>query len=235
MAAYDYLEIGHAPDVKDPSERRWYRFFEIIPGALAWVTLITIVVLAFWAPVFAALFIIAFDIYWLVKTIYLSVHMNASFRAMRANQKRDWGREVAAVRAQASELGGIGADDLYHMVILPFYKEPKRIVREAVVSLLRANWSNRRMIVVLTAEERGGPESHQTALDIEKEFGSQFVKFIATQHPDGLPGELRGKGSNERWAGKKGRQAVDELGIPHERVIVSVFDVDTMVPSDFFA
>lgn len=235
MNEYDYLEIGHAPDVKDPSERRWYRFYEILPGAFAWLTLIAVVVVSFVAPVFAALFIIAFDIYWLVKTIYLSVHMNASFRLMRANQRRDWSQEVRSVRSSDPILGDIGADDLYHMVILPFYREPKRIVRESVESLSKSNWPNKRMIIVLTAEERGGPESYRTAQDVEREFGHQFARFIITRHPADIPGELAGKGSNEKWAGKKGREAVDEMGIPHENVIVSVFDVDTVVPADFFS
>lgn len=235
MSTYDYLEIGHAPDISDASERRRYRMFEILPGALAWLTLIGVVLLAFWTPAAAALFIIAFDVYWLIKTIYLSVHMNASFRLMRANLRRDWSAEISGVCAKAPELNNIGADDLYHMVILPFYQEPRRIVQEAVSSLLKANWPAERMIVVLTAEERGGPESARAAEAVKEELGHHFLKFITTVHPDGIPGELRGKGSNERWAGRKGKEAVDELGIPYERVIVSVFDVDTVVPADFFA
>lgn len=235
MPEYDYLEIGHAPDISDASERRRYRMLEILPGALAWLSLIGVVVLALWTPAAAALFIIAFDLYWLTKTIYLSVHMNASFRLMRANQKRDWSDEVRHVRAHAPELNDIGAQNLYHMVILPFYQEPHRIVQEAVASLLKANWDPKRMIVVLTAEERGGPEPARTAQMVKDELGHHFLKCISTVHPDGIEGELRGKGSNEKWAGKKGREAVDELGIPYEHVIVSVFDVDTVVPADFFS
>src|SRR3989344_5056982 len=49
-----------------------YRFFEIIPGALTWTTLAVVVILSATAPVFMAIFIILFDVYWLLKIIYFS-------------------------------------------------------------------------------------------------------------------------------------------------------------------
>ncbi|HXV26952.1 MAG TPA: glycosyltransferase family 2 protein [Candidatus Paceibacterota bacterium] len=235
MAYADYLEIGHAPDVAGPGGRRLYRLLEMLPGILAWATLLGVVVFAFAAPAAAAVFIIAFDVYWLIKTIYLSVHMNASFRKMRANQRRPWSAELLGLRAAAPELGGIGAGELHHLVILPFYREPHRIVRESVLALLGADWPKERMIVVLAAEARAGAEALKTAQDIRAEFGDRFLKFLVTVHPSDIPGELAGKGSNERWAGKHATAAVDGLGIPHERVIVSVFDIDTVVPAEFFA
>lgn len=235
MPDYTYLDIGHAPDVTDASDRRFYRFLEIIPGLSAWATLVAIIIASAWVPTAAAIFIIAFDIYWLVKTIYLSVHMNASFRHMRMNMKRAWGREVLTVRAHAPELGAIGAEDLTHVVILPFYREPLRIVRESIASLTGADWPGKRMIVVLAAEGRAGQEAIETAEAVRREFGDRFLRFMITVHPDDIPGELAGKGSNEKWAGRQVKNVIDELALPYEQVVVSVFDIDTVVPADFFA
>jgi len=54
-----------------------------------------------------------------------------------------------------------------------------------------------------------------------------------TMHHD-APGELAGKGANETWAGTCAKEKIiDALKIPYERVIVSVFDVDT-VPSPYY-
>ena len=235
MSERSYLEIGHAPDVTDPADFRLYRFLEILPGALAWLTLTAVIVLSAWIPTGAAIFIIAFDVYWLVKTIYLSVHMNAAFRRMRSNMRRSWGKDLETTRAMSPGLGDIGAGELVHAVILPFYREPYRIVRESISSLTGADWPNERMIVILAAEERAGEDARVVARDIEREFGDRFLRFEVTTHPGDIHGELAGKGSNEKWAGQRLQDIVDDLGIPYERVVVSVFDIDTVVPADFFA
>src|SRR3989344_1794125 len=70
------------------------RFFEILPGALAWLTLILVVVLSSQAPAFVAVFIILFDIYWLLKSLYLSFHLRSTFREMKKNLGVDWLRKL---------------------------------------------------------------------------------------------------------------------------------------------
>ena len=59
------------------------RFFEFLPGALAWGTFALMLVLSRYAPAGVAVFIILFDIYWLLKTVYLSLHLRSTFGLMR--------------------------------------------------------------------------------------------------------------------------------------------------------
>jgi hypothetical protein len=89
--------------------------------------------------------------------------------------------------------------------------------------------------VVLATEERAAPEAQITAKKIELEFGRKFFKFLITIHPKNLPGEIPGKGSNETWAAKEvKRLIIDPLKIDYKNVLVSVFDIDTQVPSEYF-
>ena len=67
-----------------------YRFYEMIPGLLAWITIILMFVLSWLTPTAVAIFIILFDIYWLFKTLYLSFHLRATFSKMRENLKINW-------------------------------------------------------------------------------------------------------------------------------------------------
>src|SRR3989304_8529832 len=112
---YYYLYFGKAADVKDPKERRLYRFFEMIPGLLAWGTLVFVFVLAWLTPVFIAFFVIAFDIYWLLKTIFLSLHLKSAFKKVRDNMEVDW-----LARLGSDKPGG---GENYHLIFLPPYKE----------------------------------------------------------------------------------------------------------------
>jgi cellulose synthase/poly-beta-1,6-N-acetylglucosamine synthase-like glycosyltransferase len=180
-----------------------------------------------------------FDTYWLLKTIYLSFHLRATFTMMRANMKVDWLSKIEALPAREHSWR-----DIYHLVILPMYNEPYEVVRESFESLVRAHYPMEKFIVVLALEERAGEAAQETGRSIEAEFGARFHKFLITTHPANLPGEIPGKGSNEAWAGRRAKEmlidplcAASAAGgrlIESKNILVSVFDVDTQVPPEYF-
>ena len=164
-----YSRIGRATELTG-RDRFIYRWLEILPGLLSWGTLAAIIVLSFTNPDWMAIFIIAFDIYWLFKTIFLSLHMRMSFNKMKANLKRNW----------TEELNKLPWQDLRHLVILPMYQESLEVVRASFLSLASISYPLDKMIAVLAIEERGGQEALDTAKAIEKEFGNNFFKFLIT-------------------------------------------------------
>ena len=235
MLEKDYLTIGRATEIADPKERRFYRFLEMLPGILSWTTIFLVVFLSWATPVFVAIFIIAFDVYWLFKTIFLSLHMRSSFRKMKANMRKNWVEELGKVEIGSEVLEKTDWRDIYHLVILPFYKEPIDVVKMGLESLSKINYPLEKLIVVLAAEEQAGEQAKAIAESIERGFGNRFFKFITTFHPAGISGELAGKGSNETFAAKIAKaEIIDKLEIPYERVVVSVFDIDTVVHPEFF-
>src|SRR3989344_3867490 len=231
----EYIHVGNAKDLTDPSDRRLFRLLEMLPGLLAWVTLLAVIAASFWLPAFAAIFIIVFDIYWLIKTVYLSLLTRSSFNRMRGHMKVNW-MERLERGGENSMLPSVGWQDLYHLVILPFYKEPYSIVRESLCALAKSNYSKDKFIVVLAAEERAGGHADEIIGQVQAEFGNTFYKLFATKHPQNIEGDLPGKGSNEAWAGVRVKEEViDPAGISYDRIVTSVFDIDTIVPPDFFA
>src|SRR3989344_8169890 len=154
-----------------------YRFLELIPGILTWATLGAVVVLSAVSPVLIAVFIIVFDVYWLFKTIYFSFHLRATFNKMRSNMKIGWLNEVKKLPLSPNSPKW---QDIYHLVILPMYKEPYDVVKESFESLRKANYPKDKFIVVLACEERGGEESKKVAEKISAEFGRGFFKFLVT-------------------------------------------------------
>src|SRR3990167_5110632 len=87
---YDYLHIGRASELSDKKDLRLYRILEIMPGFLAWFTIFLVVALSFFTPFFMAIFIIAFDVYWLIKTVYLSLHLRVSYNKLKKNMTINW-------------------------------------------------------------------------------------------------------------------------------------------------
>ena len=223
----EYLDISRAKDLENQKEKILYRLLEIFPGFLSWGTLISAILLSWLAPVVVAIFIILFDLYWLLKVSYLAFHQVVSFLQMKKNLKINWLEKLTEVK---------NWKEIYHLIILPVFKEKKEIVEESLKAILDSKYPKDKMLVVLATEERAGQEIQKTAKEIEKKFKNQFLKFLVTTHPKNLPGEVAGKGSNVAWAIKTAKEKIIEpLKIAVENIIVSNFDIDTKPEPQYFA
>ena len=63
-----------------------HRFWEIVPGAAAWATLIILVLFSRYLPAFVVIFILFYDLYWLLRVVYFFFHLSFSFREMKARK-----------------------------------------------------------------------------------------------------------------------------------------------------
>lgn len=220
-----YLHVGRASDLEG-RDRLIYRAFEMLPGVLSLSTLTLFIGLSFFAPIVAAYLTILFSIYWLFKTFYLSIHLRHNFTRVRHNLSIDWHERLSTLKYT----------HIVHLVIFPFYKEGYEILAESVKGLLESKWDPTSIVVVLAAEERAGNAAAEIALRIEQEFGSRFLACITTRHPEDLAGELPGKGSNISYAAEEARvRVLDQRKISYEHVLVSAFDVDTVVYPEYFS
>ncbi len=204
------------------------RFWEILPGASVWLTFAVLLFLSLRAPIVVAFFILFYDLYWVLKIIYLFFHLHSSFLKMRENEKVNW------ISRLQNDFGSRW-ERIHHLVILPAYKESGRVIRETINTLANANYAKSHLLIVLATEERGGDEDFHVAEKIREEFEKIFGNFIVTRHPSGVPGEIPGKGSNEAWAIKSALPKLTQLNdIQEEDVLVTVFDVDTQPGLEYF-
>lgn len=218
------FKVGRATELTG-TDRRLYRFLEIVPGVASWGTLLAVVLASIYAPFFAAYFIIAFAIYWVLKTAFLSYHLRYNWKRLRHHLALDWETMVSRF-----EYG-----HLYQVVILPFYEEPEDVLDASLASLAASKYDKKSMIIVLAAEERAGVEATKRAEMMRQKWGDKFGYFLVTVHPNGLQGEIAGKGANAAWAAEEVRTKVlDPHGILYNHAIVSIFDIDTVVYPDYF-
>lgn len=218
------FKVGRATELSG-RDRRLYRMLEILPGLASWSTLIGVILVSIYAPFFAAYFIIAFAVYWLLKTAFLSYHLRHNWKRMRYHMSLDWAQMI-----ERFEYG-----HLYQMVILPFYKEPEEVLDASLASLAAAKYDKKNMIVVLASEGRAGEEAQQVAAKMKEKWGDTFASLLVTVHPGDIAGEMAGKGSNAAWAAEEARkQILDPHGIRYNHTLVSIFDIDTVVYPDYF-
>jgi hypothetical protein len=245
------------------------RVWEILPGLQLWSVFLGSILLAFYRPVWAAVFIICFDLYWVLKAINTSVHLIASYRkfkfmvtldwekllpnlenlqefigsltkkaltAPRGLQKRYYRAEVDRI-SKLLKLGVTGKKhtDFYHLVLIPFADESFEVLDSTLSAISGTNYPKDKMLLLLAAEERAGEPAREVAAQIEKKYKNNFYKFFITYHPDGLPGEIRGKSANASFAVQSAVVELEKLGILEDQVIVSNFDSDTIVHPQYFA
>ncbi len=202
------------------------RFWEILPGAMVWTTLIVAIVLSVVKPLWMVYFIILFDLYWLVRICYFLPFLVQSWWRYRQALKRDWQKEAEVTP---------GYDDLRQIIFVPVSKEPPQIVYDTLTSILRSEYPAHRMAVVIACEGRLAENAEQVQKEISQAFAGKFDQLLFTSHPDGLPGEVRGKGSNLNWAGHQVVPGLVEKGYHPDRTVVSSFDVDTVVHPKYFS
>ena len=235
MSEY-YLRISRASDLTDKKERFLYRLFEILPGAMSWGTLILALLLSWLFPVFIAFFIILYVAFWFFRSVYFSFHLRDGYKKMKENERKDWIKELDVLSPGSYSLPVRHWREIYHLIVVAFYKESLEIIRESFNALDACDYPKEKMIVVLAAEESAGQAAKETAIAIEREFGARFFKFLITFHPASLPGEMACKASNETWAVKKVKESIlDHLQIPYENVIFSSLDADTVVFPKYFS
>lgn len=66
------------------------RCFEMIPGIILWSTFLGLFVFSFIRPVWVAIFIITYDLYWLIRVSYFSIFMLVAYRKVRTESGTRW-------------------------------------------------------------------------------------------------------------------------------------------------
>jgi hypothetical protein len=224
-----YLELSRASQIDSAKDRAFFRLFEILPGAISWSTLLFAIFFSYRAPNVVAIFIICFDLLWLVRIFYLSFHQLTSFRELQKNLKINWLQKLKTEYPRAWQ-------NIYHLIILPIYKEEIEIIESSLKGLKNCFYPKNKMMVVLATEERGGEKTKEIAQKIKEKYEKNFFRFLITSHPQNIEGEVVGKGSNVAWAQKEAKKKlIDPPSLPEKKIIVSNFDVDTKPYPQYFA
>ncbi len=208
------------------NEKKVVRVLEIMPGFISWSLIIFPIWGAFVFPVLVAYYIIAFDVYWLYRSVLTStLSLIAHFR-LKAAQQFDWLNEAKSF---------LDWDRVHHIVVVPTYKEPLYILKRTLKSLSQQTFPKKNITVVVGFEEREGEGGKEKARKLKQEFGKVFANLIISNHPD-LPGEVKGKSSNMAWAAKMAkRKLIDQQGKEIDYCTITSNDADAILHKQYFS
>lgn len=124
---------------------------------------------------------------------------------------------------------------LYNVVFIATYNESLDILEPSVKALLEVDYPLNQLMLVIAYEERGGAQTKLNADYLIKTYGHHFAYAKAIEHPDGIVGEVRGKGGNISFAGRVFTSDMDTRGINPEHIIVTTFDSDHRASKNYFS
>ncbi len=212
--------------------RKTYRFLEMIPGLIAWTTILFVTLGGLIVPKVVAYFVMAFLVYWFYQSFKSSLlGINGYFKIKQWEQV-NW-REKYREERKGKWLEW---NEIRHIVLIPSYKEPVPVLAETLDSLAnQEDFDTNKMAVILAMEQRDDA-SHQTAKELIARYQKKFGKIMATFHPNNLPGEIIGKASNETWAAKEAKKKlIDKLDWHIKKVTVTSCDADTLFNRKYFS
>jgi cellulose synthase/poly-beta-1,6-N-acetylglucosamine synthase-like glycosyltransferase len=80
-------------------DRAVQRALEILPGMTSWTIIAGMVYLCVARPVIAAILIITFYFYWLLRLLYMTIFLALSYYRLKVEQKTDWMQRVNGIDA----------------------------------------------------------------------------------------------------------------------------------------
>lgn len=231
---------------------KFYRFFEILPGVLSILMILTPVILSFIDPLFGAIFVIVYIIFWFVKAIAMWVRTIQGYDILRRASRTDWAKrlhdlenpEAALERVKYANNGwhskehrrnlerlvvspGVRSpSDMYNAIIIPTYNEAFDVIDPTVEIILKGSYDPKRIILIIAYEERGGESTKIPVDQLMDKYKDKFYSMHAVMHPANLPDEVIGKGGNITFSGYFLQDYIEKQGIPPENVIVTTLDAD---------
>lgn len=197
----------------------------MLPGLVSW----TLILFPVWGsliiPYIVAYFILFFDVYWLYKSFNLVITTFIALRKIKLAEQQNW-INLASEQKYFSKVN--------HIIVIPNYKEYLHKVRTTLLGISQQTFPTYRIFVVLAMEERE-EEARQKASLLIKEFKDKFGGIFATYHKD-MAGEVKGKSSNESYAGKLAYNKLVKKGIIDIRfATISSVDADSIFDKQYFS
>ena len=234
-----------------------YRFFEILPGAISYIAIILLFVFSVIDPVLGAIYLFIIIASTLVKAVSVAYRTVQGYEVIKRAERVDWHSRLedlenphaAYERLRDANSKSYHHDEhienlklmaampdeyprpkeIFHVIIMTAYNESIDTLRPSIKAIKNSTFEKDHIILALAYEERGGEAMEKTVQTLHQEFKGVFKDFVLIKHPDGLPGEVVGKGPNLTYAGHYLAEYFKKKHLPIQSTIVTSLDSDNRV------
>ena len=216
-----------------------YRFWEMIPGILAWNIIAFPLWGAFVFPKAVAYFVIAFLFYWLYQSFKSAILALIGYGKIKSASKSNW----KTLFQNDFRANWLKYKEINHVIIISSYKESVNVIDMAVGSLAaQIDVDLKKIHLVIGQEERAGADSINATIEFfTQKYKSTFGSLTFTKHPGNLVGEIAGKHTNEAWAAKHFKKTFiksksnKNAKFSIDQLTLTSCDVDTIFHPKYFS
>ncbi len=207
---------------------RTKRFFEILPGFVSWSLILFPIWGSFVVPMFVAYYVIIFAVYWLYRSMVMSVMSIMAHFKIKAVSNFDW---ISNLDENFPEQW----KKVHHITVIPTYKEPLYILQRTLNALNQQSIDNQNLHVMLSFEQREGQAAVEKAEQLKEQFKDKFGHLWVTFHPN-IENEVVGKSANTCWGAKEAKKKlVNEAGMDINMLTITSEDADARFHYHYFA
>jgi hypothetical protein len=201
------------------------RFFEIIPGAIQWTSILAPIVLPLIGLTEVFIFYLSFlAIYWSIRSVRFTYGLIEGYRRYKRDMKTDWMELIKKDYKDEFE-------DIRYAYLCPVYAETVEDTLDATFkSWSKSDVGAEKIDVLFAIEERKQELQLKNFEYLKKKYGKKFGSMQYYIHPKDIPGEVRGvKGGNLNWAARHFVKDLEKKGKDIKKYLLITCDSDQRV------
>lgn len=200
------------------------RFGEMLVPLFTWTIILLPVWLSPFHPAVVAYFIIAFDLYFLYKSLTTAYYASLSYTLIQSFQEAAFYKTVQTIKE---------APTINHFIIIPNYQEHLHKLNDTIAAIAQTDYPYKTLHLVLAFEARE-KEIEEKAQKLQEQWKARFADIITVYHPL-KEQEVPGKASNQTCAARVVEAYCHEHGYDVKKTMITICDADSLLPVNYFS
>jgi len=202
----------------------WQKFYDKIVPLFTWILITFPIWFSPFHPAVVAYFIIAFDIYFLYKSITTAYYASLSYKQILIEHSTNFKKKLTFLKNKT---------EIKHFIIVPNYKEPLYKLEITIESFIKNDYACQDIFLVLAFEEREN-EARKKAQTLMNKYRHKFGDILIAYH-NLVSNEVPGKASNQTFAAKLVDQYTRQKKWSPKNILITVCDADSQLPKNYFS
>src|SRR4030065_2448921 len=194
------------------NEKVIQRFFEIIPGLLTWIVILSPVWLGLVYPRAMVYFLTFLTLYWSYLAVLNTLVLAVGYPKYKKEMSQDWYqncKEIDVAKLPDKDEITTSLEKIKHFILIPCVNEPYQVLKDSFDSFSNQTYPTKSVTLVYTLEEKPSKKTKDDLRKIILQHQDKFDQILFFVHPAGIPGEAKGVGgANRTWGASR---AVDFL------------------------
>ncbi len=201
------------------------RLGEMLIPFFSWFIILMPVWLSPFHPAVVAYFIIAFDLYFLYKSLVTAYYSTLSYTIIKSLHTAPFHKMVTDFEK---------AKEIQHFVIIPNYKEPLYKLDITIKAIAEGNYPYKKNIHIILAFEKREEEAEEKFIALSEKWKHAFKDMIPTYHVLEAH-EAPGKASNQTHAAHIIDEYCTKKNYDSKEVMMTICDADSLFPENYFS